>query len=136
MNKYKIAGTKIHYLQPYFKIIDLQGIIQYNTNYELSTIKENINAVLDKYTINNISNIQIGNKIYASDIIKELYNIPGVEHINNFYMNYSGDNKQEKNCLYGGFYTIILLAQTEKINPTKGILFTYEIDEASKAKIN
>ena len=136
MNKYKIAGTKIHYLQPYFKIIDLQGIIQYNTNYELSTIKENINAVLDKYTINNISNIQIGNKIYASDIIKELYNVPGIEHINNFYMNYSGKSAQEKNCLYGGFNTIILLAQTEKVNPTKGILFTYEIDEASKAKIN
>jgi len=135
MKKYVIAGTKINYLKPFFKTFDISGNIYYNENYNVKNITESVNNVLSaKYKINNIRNIDIGNKIYLSDIIKLITDIDGIEHVEITYFGFDITNKTEypSSSKYlsiseaSDFYTMILLAETDTKH---GIQFSYAIEE-------
>ena len=136
MKKYAIDGTKMHYLNPFFRTFDIAGNIYYNENYNVKNISESVNNVLSaKYKIGNISNIDVGNKIYLSDIIKLITDIYGIEHVEITYFGFdiTDTTKYPSSSKYLSisetydFYTIILLAETDSKH---GIQFSYAIDEA------
>ena len=132
MKKYMIAGTELKFLNPYFKTFDISGIVYYDPNYDISVVKNNINVALEnKYTISNIKNITIGNKVYLSDIVKIISNINGVDHVVIDYFGYDITNKNDypttNNYISSGedqeFYTMTVLAATDN---THGIQLSYE----------
>jgi hypothetical protein len=89
MKKYQIIGTELHLLKPYFKTFDIIGTVNYNANYNASMVKKNVeNALKNKYSIKNIEDIEIGNKIYRSEIFKTVMNIEGVESFELKYLGY------------------------------------------------
>lgn len=132
MKKYMIAGTELKFLNPYFKTFDISGVVYYDPNYDISVVKNNINLALEnKYTISNIKNITIGNKVYLSDIVKIISNINGVDHVVIDYFGYDITNKNDypttNNYISSGedqeFYTMTVLSATDN---THGIQLSYE----------
>ena len=94
MKGYHIIGTDLQLLQPYFKTFDLVGKVNYNANYDYSLIKFNVeNAIKKKYGLESISDIEIGNEIYRSDIYKIVLGITGVESFELEYFGYDCQNQ-------------------------------------------
>lgn len=94
MTNYKITGIEINFLKPYFKTFDIVATINYNANYDLVTVRTNVEQALNsKYKIQNISNINIGNKIYRSDIFKTILGVTGVESAEIVYFGYDYENQ-------------------------------------------
>lgn len=96
LKNYIITGTEINFLKPYFKTFDISARVNYNANYNLYTIKSNVeNALIDKYKINNIEDIKLDNTIYRSDIFKTILDVEGVESCEVIYFGYDYTNQDE-----------------------------------------
>ena len=96
MRRYQIVGTELHLLKPYFKTFDIIGKVNYSANYDVSLIRKNIeNALRNKYDIKSIEDIEIGNKVYRSDIFKTVIGIEGVESFELEYFGYDYENQEE-----------------------------------------
>ena len=138
MKNYQIIGTELNILKPYFKTFDLKGTVKYNSNFELSTIKLKVeNALKEKYSINSLSDIEVGNNVYRSDIFKTVLDIDGVESFELEYFGYNyldqtnnPDQKYSLNISNNGnskrgseFYIVSILADS---SANTGIIFEYE----------
>ena len=88
MKKYQIIGTELNLLKPYFKTFDIVATIRYNANYDVSTIKYNVEKVLDAYRLKSVKDIEIGNNVYRSDIFKNILSVEGVETFDLEYFGY------------------------------------------------
>lgn len=93
MKKYQIIGTELNLLKPYFKTFDIVGTIRYNANYDVSTIKYNVEKVLDAYRLKSVKDIEIGNNVYRSDIFKNILSVEGVETFDLEYFGYDSTQK-------------------------------------------
>lgn len=122
MEKYIIAGTKMRYLNPFFRTFDVSGIVYYDSNLEQDNVQKAVDEALsNKYKIDNIENLGIGNKIYLSDIMKTILDVNGVEHVEITYFGFDITNQSEypSHTKYLSvdeaydFYTTILLAETD-----------------------
>ncbi len=137
MKRYQIIGTELNILKPYFKTFDISGKINYNANYDVATVKANVNKKLkEKYSLNSVNDIVIGNNIYRSDIYKLLLGVNGVESVELNYFGYDitkkdiyPDQKYSLNVTSNGedtggaeFYITSILADTDGIH---GITFSY-----------
>ena len=142
MKQYQIIGTELHLLKPYFKTFDIVGKINYNANYDVQLIKSNVeNALKEKYRIDAIENISIGNNVYRSDIYKTVFGVEGVDSFELEYFGYDYTNKEKYpdqkyslNISSAGdstegteFYLCSVLADS---NNSHGIILTYTKSEA------
>lgn len=135
LNKYMIAGTEFNILKPCFRSFDIEAKVYYNANFIEKNIRENItNALNKKYQIKNISNVKIDNKIYLSDIMKDMMGIDGVEHVK---ITYFGLDSKKKTAYPSqsyylkldsdeSFYTMLVLANTKNGH---GLNIVYEKNE-------
>lgn len=137
MKKYQIIGTEMHILQPYFKTFDISGKINYNANYDISTIRKRVNEKLtEAYSLNSIADIEMGNTVYRSDIYRILVNIEGVQSVEIDYFGYDVTDKEKypdqkyslntssdgNNKSGGKFYITSVLAESDGRH---GINFEY-----------
>lgn len=147
MTNYKITGTEINFLKPYFKSFDIVAAINYNANYDLTTIKTNVEQALNsKYKIQNISNINIGNKIYRSDIFKTILGITGVDSAEIIYFGYDYENQTKypdqkyylmvesntENTDNSEFYVVSVLAENDT---SHGLVLSYKKSEATQVEL-
>lgn len=96
LKKYIITGTEINFLKPYFKTFDISAKVNYNANYNLYTIKSNVeNALIDKYKISSIKDINIDTTIYRSDIFKTILSVEGVDSCEIVYFGYDYTDKEK-----------------------------------------
>lgn len=136
MTDYRITGMETHLLKPYFKPFDITAIVNYNANYDMITIRTNVeNALTSKYAITNINNFGISTSIYRSDIFKTILDIEGVESVQIQYFGYNckdkGNYPDQKYILTSGdgdssttddFYIIPVLHDTKN---GRGLNMTY-----------
>lgn len=137
MKKYQIIGTELNLLKPYFKTFDIVGTIRYNANYDISTIKYNVEKVLDTYRLSSVKDIEIGNNVYRSDIFKNILSVEGVETFDLEYFGYDvndqdtyPDQKYSLNITSDSdskagaeFYIVSVLANT---SGKHGAIISYE----------
>lgn len=137
MKKYQIIGTELNLLKPYFKTFDIIGTIRYNANYDVSTIKYNIEEVLNTYRLSSVKDIEIGNNVYRSDIFKNVLSVEGVETFDLEYFGYDATDQDtypdqkyslnitsDSNSKAGAeFYIVSVLANT---TGKHGAIITYE----------
>lgn len=128
MNKYKILGTDMYLLKPYFKTFDIIAKVNYDANYDLSIVKENVNNALAKYKIENIETFEIGNTIYRSDIFKALIEAKGVESAEIDYFGYDATDEESDQKFFlenddnSDFCAINVLADT---TDKHGLILSY-----------
>lgn len=147
MQEYKITGTELVFLKPYFKAFDIAGNIRYNANYDISTVRSNVETTLEKkYHVSSIEDITVGNTVYRSDIFRTILEVEGVESVDIDYFGYDYTNQDkypdQKYSLNttsdatsksgSDFFIISVLADTSS---THGLLFTYEKSGAEAAEI-
>ena len=77
MYRYKISGTDIYFLKPYFRTFDIAATIHYNSNFNLSDIREDIENAIQKNF--GLDKAEIGKSVSKSKIIKTIMNCVGVE---------------------------------------------------------
>lgn len=136
MDQYKITGMDSYFLAPYFKTFDIVGTVNYDANYDVSTIRQTIDSKLkQKYSIANIQDFVIGQDIYRSDIFKIILSVEGVESAQIEYFGYNYDDQDtypdQKYVLTTGsglststdnFYIIPVLHDTTS---SRGIVLSY-----------
>lgn len=136
MDQYRITGMDSYFIKPYFKTFDIVGTVNYNANYDVSTVKSNIESALKaKYSIKNISDFTIGKEIYRSDVFKTVLGVEGVESFQLEYFGYNNsdqdNNPDQKYVLTTGasdstttddFYIIPVLHDTTS---NRGIVLSY-----------
>ena len=125
MSKYKITGTDIYFLKPYFKTFDIAATIHYNSNFNLSDLKEEISNAIDENF--GFEKADINKNISKSKIIKTLMNCHGVESVNITYFGFDYTDQDTYNNetfeLYADFYEILFLH--EDVENEHGKIFTY-----------
>ena len=125
MSKYKITGTDIYFLKPYFKTFDIAATIHYNSNFNLSDLKEEISKAIDENF--GFEKADINKNVSKSKIIKTLMNCHGVESVNITYFGFDYTDqdtyKNETFELYADFYEILFLH--EDVENEHGKIFTY-----------
>ena len=88
MEKYKIIGTELRFLKPYFKTFDVVGSISYNANYNVDTIKAAVtNAITSAYGVSALDKLKFSKSVYRSDIFKLVLGVSGVD---SFELEYFG----------------------------------------------
>ena len=125
MYKYKIAGTDIYFLKPYFRTYDIAATIHYNSNFNLSNIKEDIeHAIQSNFSL---EKAEIGKSVSKSKIIKTIMNCVGVESVNIEYFGYDyTDEENYPNEMFeipADFYEILFLH--EDADNEHGKIFNY-----------
>lgn len=129
MRNYQILGTELHLLKPYFKTFDIVAKINYDANYDLSIVKENVVSSLSKYKIENIESFEIGNTIYRSDIFKAIMSAKGVESAEIDYFGYDATDAGSDQKFFlenddnSDFCAINVLADT---TDKHGLILSYE----------
>ena len=125
MSKYKITGTDIYFLKPYFKTFDIAATIHYNSNFNLSDLKEEISNAIDENF--GFEKADINKSVSKSKIIKTLMNCHGVESVNITYFGFDyTDQDTYKNEVFelsADFYEILFLH--EDVENAHGKIFTY-----------
>lgn len=129
MRKYQILGTDLYCLKPYFKTFDILAKVNYDANYDLSIVKENVVKSLAKYKIENLETFDIGSTIYRSDIFKALVNTKGVESAEIEYFGYDATDMSTDQKFFlenddnSDFCAINVLADT---TDKHGLILSYE----------
>jgi len=125
MYKYKISGTDIYFLKPYFRTYDIAATIHYNSNFNLSNIKAEIeNAINNNF---GLEKAEINKSVSKSKIIKTIMNCSGVESVNIEYFGLDYTNQDTyQNEIYeipADFYEILFLHEDEE--NSHGKIFNY-----------
>ena len=125
MYKYKIAGTDIYFLKPYFRTFDVAATIHYNANFNLSNIRQDVeNAIQNIFSLDKA---EIGKSVSKSKIIKTIMNCVGVESVNIEYFGYDyTDQETYENQVFeipAEFYEILFLHEDE--DNEHGKIFNY-----------
>ena len=136
LKQYCIAGTDIHFLKPYFKTFDIEAKVTYSSNFEEAVIRKSIFDVFDKkYKVHNTKNIDVGNKIYLSNIINDIHEAHiGIKSVFIDYFGYDNTDKttypSQENVLTvdskHDFYTMSVLADNTNDH---GLILNLSIDE-------
>ena len=125
MKNYKISGTDIYFLKPFFKTFDIAATIHYNTNFNLSDIKVGINKAVEENF--GFDKADINKNVSKSKIIKTIMNVPGVESVNVEYFGLDYTNQYEYQDetyeIAADFYEILFLHEDEE--KEHGKIFNY-----------
>lgn len=115
MRNYKITGTDIYFLKPYFRTYDIAATIHYNSNFNLSDIREEINRKIDENF--GLTSADIAKPVSKSKIIKTIMNCVGVESVNVTYFGYDytlqNDSPNQTYQIDAKFYEILFLHEDE-----------------------
>lgn len=123
MYDYKISGTDIIFLKPYFKTYDVAATISYNTNYSESEVTESVNDAVDK--VCDLSYAEIAGNMSRAKILKAIMNCDGVEDCKITYFGYDySTTKNNSDTLTADFYEILCLH--ENVAGSHGKIFTFE----------
>lgn len=125
MEKYKISGTDVIFLQPYFRTYDIAATIKYNPNFSetevVQSVKKAVSDVCDlKYS-------EIAGSMSRAKILKAIMNCNGVDDckITYFGFDYSS-GKGSTDTLTADFYEILCLHEDATGH---GRIFTFEATE-------
>lgn len=125
MYRYKISGTDIYFLKPYFRTFDIAATIHYNSNFNLSDIREDIENAIQKNF--GLDKAEIGKSVSKSKIIKTIMNCVGVESVNIEYFGYDyTDQETYENQTFeipAEFYEILFLHEDD--DSGHGKVFNY-----------
>ncbi len=125
MNDYKISGTDIIFLQPYFRTYDIAATIKYNPNFSESEVIQSV-----KEAVNNVCNLEyseIAGSMSRAKILKAIMNCNGVDDckITYFGFDYSSESGSS-DTLNAAFYEILCLHED---SDSHGKIFTFEASD-------
>ena len=124
MEKYKISGTDITFVSPYFRTYDIVATIRYNGNFSEAKIVQDVNDAVDK--ICDIEKAEIAGTMSRAKILKAIMNVDGVEDCKINFFGYDYENKSENvDTLTADFYEILCLNDSD--GATTGKIFTFEV---------
>lgn len=124
MDKYKISGTDITFVKPYFKTYDIAATIKYNANFSEPEVVANVNKAVDE--VCGLKNSEIAGSISRAKILKSIMNVDGVEDCKITYFGYNYANKEgNTDTLTTDFYEILCLNDSD--GSTTGKIFTFEM---------
>lgn len=124
MSKYKISGTDITFIKPYFRTYDVAATITYNGNFSEAEVVQKVNKAVDDLC--DLKNSEIAGDMSRAKILKAIMNVDGVEdckitYFGNDYANGTGNS----DTLKADFYEILCLNDSN--GSTTGKIFTFEI---------
>jgi uncharacterized phage protein gp47/JayE len=112
-------------LKPYFRTFDIAATIHYNSNFNLSDIREDIENAIQKNF--GLDKAEIGKSVSKSKIIKTIMNCVGVESVNIEYFGYDyTDQETYENQTFeipAEFYEILFLHEDD--DSGHGKVFNY-----------
>ena len=126
MDKYKISGTDITFISPYFRTYDIAATIRYNANFSEAEVVKAVNKAVDD--ICNIKYSEIAGSMSRAKILKSIMNCDGVEDCKITYFGYDYDgNSPSTDTLTADFFEILCLNDSD--GSSSGKIFTFEMAE-------
>ena len=124
MDKYKISGTDITFISPYFRTYDVAATIKYNANFSEAEVVQAVNKAVDD--ICNIKYSEIAGSMSRAKILKAIMNCDGVEDCKITYFGYDYDGgSPSTDTLTADFYEILCLNDSD--GSSSGKIFTFEM---------
>lgn len=123
MDKYKISGTDITFISPYFRTYDVAATVKYNGNFSEAEIITNVNKAIDELC--DIKYSEIAGSMSRAKILKAIMNVDGVEDCKITYFGYEFDNQPSVDTLTADFYEILCLNDSN--GSTTGKILTFEM---------
>lgn len=122
MKKYKISGTDVIFLQPYFRTYDIAATITYNPNFSETEVVQSVRTAVQK--VCQLKDSEIAGSMSRAKILKAIMNSAGVVDCKITYFGFDYDSGiGNSDLLEADFYEILCLH--EDIDK-HGMIFTYE----------
>ena len=126
MYKYKISGTDMTFVQPFFDTYDIAATIKYNANFSETEIVQSVRKAIDE--VCDLKYAEIAGSMSRAKIFKAIMNCDGVEDckITYFGEDYSS-RKGNVETLKADFYEILCLH--EDMDQKRGKILTFEVND-------
>ena len=123
MKKYKISGTDVIFLQPYFRTYDIAATIKYNSNFSETEVVQGVRAAVQK--VCQLKDSEIAGSMSRAKILKAIMNSNGVEDCKITYFGFDyASGTGNTDLLQADFYEILCLHED---SDRHGMIFTYEV---------
>lgn len=124
MDKYKLSGSNITFIKPYFRPYDVAATIKYNANFQESEVVQAVNEAVDNLC--KIEKAEIAGDMSRAKILKAIMNVDGVEDCKITYFGYNySSGAGSVDTLTADFYEILCLNDTD--GSSTGKIFTFEM---------
>lgn len=126
MKKYKISGTDVIFLQPYFRTYDVAATIKYNPNFSESEVVQSVRAAVQK--VCQLKDAEIAGSMSRAKILKAIMNSNGVDDCKITYFGFDYEaGGGNADLLQADFYEILCLHEDTSKH---GMVFTYEVSDS------